>query len=84
MQVVRKEREVPLEYLSNAHGSTFTKLCNLDPYSVRYSLGQKGEAYSDAELRLAIAQIDVEKEKFCDRADRLIAMIQDILRGNDC
>lgn len=35
--------------------------------------------YSDADLRLLIAQVEVAKEKACEGADNVIAMLRDVL-----
>lgn len=89
----RTVRIIPDEYLPKATMSgglpgKFNVLSDVTITNQLVSISRSsalgtGKQYSDADLRLLIAEIEVAKEHAVDDADKAIRMLTDILAGKE-
>ena len=85
-------RFVPPAYQHTEHYGTKTKFQMLGKVEINTNVvtftchqvnDERTPEYSDAELRLLIAQLNVAKETIAERIDRNIAMLEEILNPKD-
>lgn len=83
----RKQRIVPEKYRTPGwdkcvqHGqpAVFLTAGDVKDYIVTTGVSTSGEAFTDAELRYLIAEIELAKERACEKADEKLAMLREIL-----